>query len=355
MTVSFVFTIPNPRTVQFIDTTSPPANFWHWDFGDGNTSNLQDPLHTYAGTDDQTFTVTLETDPYASLVVSQLPFNENAQTDPALNADSKPYNTDDLKGVHWTLQSFNKIEGIAGFGQVSLPAWSLIQSPITRVCLHSDVTPSFAASGDYTMEFTVAPDNTRGQWGASSAIILISGLASNHGTGPVNPSEWMVSWTAGGGGSLGFITKAADGSLKKAGQTPITFPLVQHVVAVQRISGVLSILLDGVTIGVQDPAEAADNTPPLAQVTFSTNADGSQIGENNIGHGTYSQWRYTVGAGRYPSGSYTPEPFGITSFTEPVEVPGVPPPPPPTPLPGSKPVLPTLPYQRLIGIEQNFD
>lgn len=45
-----------PFTVQFIDA-SPAANTWLWDFGDGTTSNLQSPSHTY--TTSGSFTVSL--------------------------------------------------------------------------------------------------------------------------------------------------------------------------------------------------------------------------------------------------------------------------------------------------------
>ena len=35
-------------SVNFTDASSADATGWLWDFGDGNTSNLQDPTHTYA-------------------------------------------------------------------------------------------------------------------------------------------------------------------------------------------------------------------------------------------------------------------------------------------------------------------
>ena len=246
-------------------------------------------------------------DPYWDDVVSLLPFNEAAQTDGALNADSKLYDTDDLKGNAWTLISYNKIEVSACFGSLGLGAWGVSQSISTRGVLYSNATPSFAATGDFTMEFTVSPDNARGNWGASGDIILISGLANGHPNGPVDASEWMFTWSAGGGGALGFTIKASDGLLRTALVTPIVFSLTPHEIVVQRISGVLSVLLDGVTVAVQSVLQAPDNTTLFDQVTFSSNGTGADTGTNNLGSGAYSRWRYTVGIGRYPSGSYTPD------------------------------------------------
>lgn len=44
-------------TVQFIDSTSSVPSSWAWDFGDGGTSTLQSPAHTYASSG--TYTVSL--------------------------------------------------------------------------------------------------------------------------------------------------------------------------------------------------------------------------------------------------------------------------------------------------------
>ena len=38
----------NPLMVQFFDQSSGPVTFWQWDFGDGTTTNEQNPIHTYA-------------------------------------------------------------------------------------------------------------------------------------------------------------------------------------------------------------------------------------------------------------------------------------------------------------------
>jgi hypothetical protein len=48
-----------PLTVQFTDTSTGDIISWHWDFGDGGTSTLQNPSHTYeaAGTYTASLTV----------------------------------------------------------------------------------------------------------------------------------------------------------------------------------------------------------------------------------------------------------------------------------------------------------
>jgi len=39
--------VPDTRTVSFHDQSYGPVTSWHWDFGDGTTSNEQNPIHTY--------------------------------------------------------------------------------------------------------------------------------------------------------------------------------------------------------------------------------------------------------------------------------------------------------------------
>lgn len=39
--------VPNTRTVSFRDNSYGKITRWHWDFGDGTTSDEQNPIHTY--------------------------------------------------------------------------------------------------------------------------------------------------------------------------------------------------------------------------------------------------------------------------------------------------------------------
>ena len=67
-----------PLTVSFFDQ-SGGANTWHWDFGDGGTSTLQNPTHVYATTGN--FTITLVVTDSVSGCVNQAVDNL-AVTDP---------------------------------------------------------------------------------------------------------------------------------------------------------------------------------------------------------------------------------------------------------------------------------
>jgi len=43
-------TVAQPYTVEFIDTSTGPPTNWSWSFGDGGSSDLQNPIHSYPAT-----------------------------------------------------------------------------------------------------------------------------------------------------------------------------------------------------------------------------------------------------------------------------------------------------------------
>lgn len=54
----FTYTINN-LTYTFTDTSSGGVTSWLWDFGDGNTDTIQNPVHTYGGNGTYTITLTV--------------------------------------------------------------------------------------------------------------------------------------------------------------------------------------------------------------------------------------------------------------------------------------------------------
>ncbi|WP_292731908.1 lectin like domain-containing protein [Methanoculleus sp.] len=51
---------PAPLTVRFTDTSTENPSAWLWDFGDGNTSTEQNPVHTYALPGNHTVTLSVD-------------------------------------------------------------------------------------------------------------------------------------------------------------------------------------------------------------------------------------------------------------------------------------------------------
>lgn len=62
------------RQVAFTDQTMPTPTRWEWDFGDGQTSTLQNPTHTYSNTNDRFVTLTVRNAVGSDSVTKQVTF-----------------------------------------------------------------------------------------------------------------------------------------------------------------------------------------------------------------------------------------------------------------------------------------
>jgi PKD repeat protein len=76
---SFTYTPTNPYTnteIQFTDTSTDPENIpltsWHWDFGDGYTSDLRNPTHKFATKGNYNVTLTVWDDENATDTFSMI-------------------------------------------------------------------------------------------------------------------------------------------------------------------------------------------------------------------------------------------------------------------------------------------
>ncbi len=140
---SFTRSLPNgiiPAAISFTDTSTGNPVSWLWDFGDGTTSNLQSPGHSYAGPG--TFTITLTV------------------TNPAGSASSSQ-----VLGISGTLvPNFTKIvSGIvapvtANFTDTStgtITAWLWNFGDGTTSALRNPLAKTYNVAGNFTVTLTV--------------------------------------------------------------------------------------------------------------------------------------------------------------------------------------------------------
>jgi len=158
-TADFTFTA-NQLTVTFSDASSDVdghVQSWYWDFGDGTTSNQQNPVHTYADSGAYVVTLTVmddagETGTVSKQVSVHLPFHPIADFSYSIiggniTLTDKSYDTDgEIVAWHWDF----------GDGKTSYE-----QNP----------SHTYKKSGTYTVTLTVT-DNS-GYTGAKSVEVTV--------------------------------------------------------------------------------------------------------------------------------------------------------------------------------------
>jgi len=132
-------------TVQFTDQTTPALTQWAWNFGDGGTSNTQNPSHTYASTGNYNVTLT-GTNASGCTGKDSIP-NLVQITAPTL---SIPPQSGCIGGTIQPTATVNAPDG------VSIYAWS--SNPAASSSTNSNTaTPSFTYNtpGTYTISLTI--------------------------------------------------------------------------------------------------------------------------------------------------------------------------------------------------------
>jgi PKD repeat protein len=120
-TADFSFNPPNPRVgeeVSFIDQSTGSPTAWQWDFGDGGSSEEQDPSHVFTAADTFTVSITATNDAgedTASMEITVLPEGEPELTELVLipaaanaggSGDSFFVTTVDVHNAGFTTASF---------------------------------------------------------------------------------------------------------------------------------------------------------------------------------------------------------------------------------------------------------
>lgn len=252
-------------------------------------------------------------DPYFGNVVSLLDFHQAIT--PLVYTGSYPHEattpvTEDYKGVVWTMYGHEFSAPTIGGGTMRLPPYQQ-DGPFSQAELVSAVTPSFAAAGDFTLEFT-HDDAGDAIYGLGSNMVVVSG-APTASNSPTAVGEWQftVPYASGVNGIVPtfLIQRALSGTdkLRTVATSPVTVsgqpqtvPAgVRRQYAICRAAGRLSLFIDGKLRAIQPGSQAADFTPLCPQVTFGAYGTGNYYLPNNYGTGKFSRWRFTVGVARY--------------------------------------------------------
>lgn len=92
--------------VQFTNTTVNDAGVWHWDFGDGTTSNEQSPAHVYTAAGDYTVTLTAGSAPLSTQYVVEVHANPMvaalSHSDPNANNGTVEFNANSPTAIQWS-------------------------------------------------------------------------------------------------------------------------------------------------------------------------------------------------------------------------------------------------------------
>jgi PKD repeat protein len=139
--------LPDPTAVdddvQFTDTSTPEefVTFWLWDFGDGNTSLDQHPVHAYAA--EGVYTVTLwVSGPHGA----------------ASATGTHTVSAGPTAGFTWSQPAENdptEFTDTSVAGGWALDTWSWDFGDATGTSTEQNPTYVYASSGDYTVTLTV--------------------------------------------------------------------------------------------------------------------------------------------------------------------------------------------------------
>lgn len=118
-------------TVSFFDQTSGNPTTWSWTFGDGGTSTLKNPVHTY--TVGGTYNVTLvTTNPYGTDTETKTNYITYSPGTAPISASCSPATTSNCCGFGITQFNFNTINSTSSDGSVGYQELTCSQTTVLK-------------------------------------------------------------------------------------------------------------------------------------------------------------------------------------------------------------------------------
>ena len=212
------------NTVSFSDNSTGYPTYWSWDFGDGNTSNLQSPSHTYnsGGVYDVKLVVSNSSSSDSITKIGHVTVNGDASFSYSSNmfcsdgVDPLPTITGTLGGVFSSTTGLviNQTSGLIDISASTSGVYTVTYTTSSAGCSDSDTwtinlktfgnvyVDDFESQGGWTGDF----GNTNGLWGINS------GQTTSLSTGPSSAhsgNNYFYFETSAGGLNSGSIYSPA--------------------------------------------------------------------------------------------------------------------------------------------------
>jgi len=139
-----------PCTIQFFDDSDGPHQEWSWNFGDGSTAIIQDPLHSYAQAGKYTIILTI-TDTVDNNDDRQIRFNYINVKD-TLPSSRGGFTINPTRGADTITFAFNDTT----FGDIKSWSWDFGDS--SAAGLTQSVNHTYSTPGTYEIRLTIEND-----------------------------------------------------------------------------------------------------------------------------------------------------------------------------------------------------
>ncbi len=284
-------------TAQFTDASTGAPTAWSWDFGDGTTSTVQNPTHTYASAG--TYTVELTASNAAGSSV----------TSAAVTVMNAPPEAD----ISCQVVGAGVACDASGSTGASTYAWSAPSSIASNGTSTPNASFTYDTSGSFTITVTVTNANNVSDSASETVTVNVpepptitslnvvsntNGVVELSATASNSPTSW--SWSAPGGTISGGSTSSPTITYTTSGQKTVT---------VTASNGVGTSNADDVTFTVSLPS------PPVITAVGELSNSGGTVVLSPTASNSPTSWSWTMSSpGVTPSTSASGTPtFNVTA------------------------------------------